>query len=70
MEYLALESGLPGFGRGFTCPVLLGIPVGPAQAFGYGAFTLYGSAFQRIRLASQVPRPGPATPERKRPGLA
>ena len=27
-EYLGLESGLPGFGRGFTCPVLIGIPVG------------------------------------------
>ena len=28
MEYLGLESGLPVFGRGFTCPVLIGIPVG------------------------------------------
>ena len=28
-EYSGLESGLPGFGRGFTCPVLIGIPVGP-----------------------------------------
>ena len=34
MEYLGLESGLPGFGRGFTCPVLIGIPVGPLQDFG------------------------------------
>ena len=30
-EYLGLESGLPGFGRGFTCPVLIGIPVGPSE---------------------------------------
>ena len=29
MEYLGLEGGPPGFGRGFTCPALLGIPVGP-----------------------------------------
>ena len=28
-EYSGLESGLPGFRRGFTCPVLIGIPVGP-----------------------------------------
>ena len=34
MEYLGLESGLPGFGRGFTCPVLIGIPVGPLEDFG------------------------------------
>ena len=33
MEYLALESGLPGFGRGFTCPVLLGIPIGRTEGF-------------------------------------
>ena len=30
-EYLGLESGLPGFGRGFTCPVLIGIPVGLSE---------------------------------------
>ena len=30
-EYLGLESGLPGFGRGFTCPVLIGIPVGRSE---------------------------------------
>ena len=65
-----MEGGPPGFGRGFTCPALLGMPVGPAQVFGYGAFTLYGPAFQRIRLTSQMPRPGPATPECKHSGLA
>ena len=65
-----MEGGPPGFGRGFTCPALLGIPVGPAQVFGYGAFTLSGPAFQRIRLTSQMPRPGPATPECKHSGLA
>src|SRR5262249_40099722 len=27
-EYLALESGLPRFRRGFTCPALLGIRLG------------------------------------------
>ena len=34
MEYLALESGLPGFGRGFTCPALLGMPIGRTEDFG------------------------------------
>src|SRR5262245_42747405 len=27
-EYLALESGLPGFSLDFTCPAILGIPAG------------------------------------------
>ena len=27
-EYLVLESGLPRFPTGFTCPVVLGIPLG------------------------------------------
>ena len=45
-ECLGLEGGPPGFGRGFTCPALLGIPVGSAQVFGYGAVTRCGPAFQ------------------------
>ena len=69
-QYLGLEGGPPGFGRGFTCPVLLGIPVGPGWAFGYGAFTPCGRTFQSVRLACPVPCPGPATPECKHSGLA
>ena len=69
MEYLALESGLPGFGRGFTCPVLLGIPIGRTEDFAYGALTRSGPSFQRVRLSSPVPRLGPATPEGKPSGL-
>ena len=65
-----MGGGPPGFGRGFTCPALLGIPVGLAQAFGYGAFTRSGAASQLLRLTSLVPRPGPATPGCKHPGLA
>ena len=70
MEYLGLESGLPGFGRGFTCPALIGIPVGPEEDFGYGAVTRYGATFQSLRLSFPIPRPGPATPGSKLPGLA
>ena len=69
MEYLALGSGLPGFGRGFTCPVLLGIPIGRTEDFDYGAFTRSGRSFQNVRLSSPVPRLGPATPEGKPSGL-
>ena len=39
------------------------------RAFGYGAITRCGGAFQLLRLASPIPRPGPATPESKLPGL-
>ena len=70
MEYLGLESGLPGFRQGFTCPVLIGIPVGCNVDFGYGAITRYGRTFQYVRLSNHIPRPGPATPESKLPGLA
>src|SRR5690349_9254441 len=51
-EYLALESGLPGFPRGFSCLVVLRIPLRVRQAFGYMAITFYGPAFQRVHLAS------------------
>jgi hypothetical protein len=49
-EYLALESGLPSFPPDYTCPVVLRIPLRVRSVFNYGALTLYGSAFQRIRL--------------------
>ena len=42
------------------------------RRFGYGAVILYGAAFQRPRLASQVQWPGPTTPgvpTRTGPGL-
>jgi len=47
-----LESGLPRFPRGFSCPVVLRIPLRVRQAFGYMAFTFFGPAFQRVHLAS------------------
>ena len=42
---------------------------GPAQGFGYGALTLCGSFFQKIRLPIAVSCCGPATPEGKPSGL-
>jgi hypothetical protein len=44
--YLALESGLPSFPPGSSCPVVLRIPRGRVHSFEYGAVTLYGRPFQ------------------------
>lgn len=49
-EYLALESGLPRFKPGFTCPVLLRCRHRQYHPFAYGAITLYCSTFQKILL--------------------
>ena len=68
-EYSALGGGPPGFGRGFTCPALLGIPAGRAIGFAHGAVTLYGAAFQRPALARPGPCAGPATPADESAGL-
>ena len=41
----------------------------PGRAFGYGALTPCGRTFQSVRLASPMPRPGPATPDGMPSGL-
>ena len=41
----------------------------PFRNFAYGSFTLFGRPFQVLPLFLPVPRQGPATPRRKRPGL-
>ena len=64
-----MEGGPPGFGQGFTCPVLLGIPLGAAEVFDYGAITRYGRTFQTVRLTWPLPCRGPATPGSMLPGL-
>ena len=46
-----MESGLPGFGRGFTCPVLIGIPVG------LSGFRLRGSHPLRPAFPCRSPNP-------------
>jgi hypothetical protein len=42
---------------------------GLPSAFAYRAFTFCGATFQKLLLASGIPKPGPATPFRKRKGL-
>ncbi len=49
-EYLALEGGPPSFPQGFTCPVVLRIPLRVRSVFGYVAITLCGPAFQPVHL--------------------
>src|SRR4029434_531933 len=41
-----------------------------ALAFGYGPFTLYGAAFQKLHLTFALPRRAPTTPTDKSAGLA
>src|SRR5258708_16496862 len=53
-EYLALESGLPSFPRDYTCLVVLRIPLRVWFAFCYVTLTLYGPAFQQVRIATSL----------------
>ena len=34
-----------------------------ARVFGYGSFTLYGAAFQKLHLTFALPRRAPTTPD-------
>ena len=53
-EYLALEGGPPGFRQDSSCPALLGNTINEVFShFIYGTFTLYGLAFQKIRLCER-----------------
>ena len=49
-EYLALESGLPCFAPGFTCPALLWNRSKGVCVFAYRTFTLYRVVSQPLRL--------------------
>ena len=51
-EYLGLESGLPMFRQGFTCPALL---KDDQSLTAYGAVTRSGRAFQRVLLYLHSP---------------
>ena len=53
-EYLALRDGPRGFKQGFTCPALLRYPLRVQMIFVYGSVTLFGSPFQKIRLATRL----------------
>ena len=53
--YLALEGGPPCFPQGFSCPVVLRIPLRSPNHSAYGPLTPYGCPFQNIRLCFGVP---------------
>ena len=67
-SYLALDGGPPGFGQDCTCPVLLGIPLGPVPAR-YGAITLFGRTFQSGSLAFAWSHGAVPQPRFRRTGL-
>ena len=60
--YSALWNGLHGFGRGFTCPALLGIPGQAIHGFAHGALTLSGPPSQGVALALEGLRSGSRNP--------
>ena len=68
-EYLGSPHGRGGFTRDSTRPVLLGQTVIPRRhAYGYGAITLYGQAFNPARLTRRfITRPGPVGDRTHRP---
>ncbi len=53
-EYLALRDGPRGFKQGFSCPALLRYLLRVWIVFAYASFTLFGSPFQRIQLATRL----------------
>ena len=68
-----MGDGPPGFGQGFTGPVLLGYPDQEVStAFAYRAFTFYDADFHKLRLTARFVtsrefrrtlRSGPTTPD-------
>ena len=69
MECLALGGGPPGFGLGFTCPALLGIPLGWLGLSDTGLSPSAAGLSRTVPLALAMPRRGPATPGGRPPGL-
>ena len=53
-EYLALRDGPRGFKQGFSCPALLRYLLRVWINFAYGSVTLFGVAFQRLRLSTRL----------------
>jgi hypothetical protein len=49
-----LEGGPPGFPQGFTCLVVLRIPVQPQPLCRYGSLTLCGGVFQHLRVRART----------------
>ena len=64
-----MGGGPPGFRRGFTCPALLGIPVGPGGASRTGLSPSAAGVSRPLRSPLPKPCPGPATPPGRPGGL-
>ena len=64
-----MGGGPPGFGRGFTCPALLGIPAGGGRAARTGLSPSAAGLSRPLRSPSPLPSPGPATPPDRSGGL-
>ena len=67
-EYLALEGGPPRFAQDFTCPALLGIPLGVSGLRVPGCHRLWRAFPRRFGSTSDshvaVPQPRPGKPDR------
>jgi hypothetical protein len=66
-EYLGLEGGPPGFTQDYTCPALLGIPLGVVHGRLPGCHRLWRAVPGRFTLVSYIPRCGPTTPRVQAP---
>ena len=66
-EYLGLEGGPPRFAQDYTCPALLGIPLGVVRNRLPGFHRLWQAIPGRFTLASYIPCRGPTTPGEQAP---
>ena len=66
-EYLGLEGGPPGFTQDYTCPALLGIPLGAVRNRLPGFHRLWRAIPGRFSLVPYIPRCGPTTPGEQAP---
>ena len=62
-EYLGLEGGPPRFAQDYTCPALLGMPLGVVPNRLPGFHRLWRAIPGRFTLGSYIPCRGPTTPE-------
>ena len=69
-EYLGLGGGPPGFGRGFTCPVLLGNSLGCLCISSTGLSPALAGLSRPFDYVETMPCRAPATPRGKPRGLA
>ncbi len=63
-ESLALEGGPPSFPQGFSCPVVLGIPLGCLEISPTRLSRSLAPLSSGVRLSRRIPCRGPTTPRR------